>query len=404
MILALLGLILAFLVVAARRYIEVDEVQLPDLVGLSITEAGDILADYNLEPIAYPEYIRAAQVDEVTSQTPPAGTIVRRGRTVSLGVHTPPSQERAPVLIGLTADEALALARELELNLGRIEYAHNDVPAGIVISQTPEPGNPVTEIDGLQVTVSRGPELPPVALPDVRGLSLDEAEQRLRSMGFVSVSRVAVGTTQVSPGSVISQEPAAGTVVDRSAQVFLGYGLAGNVVVQVPSVRNELASTAQVRLRSAGLIPASVEYVNEPSMARGMVVRTVPAAGSYTLANTPVHLVVNDAAGSVNIQGQDLPPDLPETGPVRGGDQLFPAGELGGRTVPFSFDPAAQGIPSLLEQRYDLRVVVEDDRGTRDVLERNMPAGEGLSTDITVYGDALLQMYINEVFFMAWRP
>ncbi len=406
LILALLGLVLAFLVIAARGYIEVDEVALPNLVGLSITEATDVLAELNIQPVAYPEYIRAAVVDEVTSQTPPAGTVVRRGRTVSLGVHTPPGESRAPVLIGLTAEEALALAREQSLNLGQILYAHNDVPAGIVISQTPEAGNPVDPLEGLQVVVSRGPELPPVAIPDVRGLMLDEAEQRLRSMGFVSISRVATGTTPSRPGSVISQDPVAGTVVDRSTPVFLGYGLDSNVVVQVPALNGQFASTAQIQLRSAGLVPGSVQYVDDTSVATGAVVRTIPSAGSYTLAGTPVRLVVNGAAGSVTIGGDQLP-TIGENGAAPGGStapELFPEGELGSRTVPFNFEPAAQGIDSLMEQRYDLRVVVEDERGEVTVLERNMPAGEGLSTDITVYGDALLRMYINEIFYMAWRP
>lgn len=401
LVLVLLVLGLVLLVIAARNYIEVDEVELPSLIGMDITAASQLLADENIIAVAYPEHIRAASIDEVTSQSPPAGAVVRRGRTVSLGVHTPPTAARAPVLIGLTAEEALAQAREQNLNLGQILYAHNDVPAGIVISQSPEPGSTVDSSVGLQVTVSRGPELPPVAIPDVRGLMLEEAELRLRQLGFITISRVAAGTTRDRPGSVLNQQPVAGSVVDRSTPVYLSYGLAGDVVVQVPSLTGQFASTAQVQLRSAGLQAGSVEYVNEPGVATGAVVRTEPAAGSYTLAGAPVRLIVNGSAGTVQLGG-DLP-TAPEAG--GGGDrELFPVGELGSRSVPFDFDPAAQGIPALMEQRYDIRIVVDDDQGERTALERNMPAGEALSTTVTVYGDALLQMYINEIFYMAWRP
>lgn len=399
LILALLGLVLAFLVVFARSYIEVDEIELPNLIGMDISDATELLARDNIVPLAYPETIRNAAIDEVTSQTPPAGTVVRRGRTVSLGVHNPPGQARAPVLIGLTAEEALALTRAENLNLGQIDYAHNDAPAGIVISQTPEPGSNVDPTVGLQVVVSRGPELPPVPMPDVRGQMLDDAEQRLRAAGFISVSRVATGTTANRPGSVMNQEPVAGTMVDRSTPVFLGYGLASATVVQVPSVGGRTASTAQGQLRSAGLIPASVEYVDEPSVAMGSVVRTIPSAGSYTLVNTPVRLVVNAAPGTVPIDEPVFSePSLP-TAP-----ELFPEGELGSRSITFDFNPADQGIQSLMEQRYDLTVVVEDDQGERTVLERNLPGGEAISTTLTVYGDALLRMYINGIFYMAWRP
>ena len=402
LILALLGVVLALLIVSARNYVEVDEVALPNLVGMNIDEASALLAQENITAAAYPEFIRAASIDEVTSQAPPAGTIVRRGRTVSLGVHTPPSEARAPVLIGLTAEEALAQARQQSLNLGQIEYAHNDAPAGIVISQSPEPGSAVDPEVGLQVTVSRGQELPPVAMPDVRGLMLDDAEQRLRQAGFISVSRVAAGTTTNRPGSVVSQQPSAGAMVERSMPVYLSYSLAGDVVVQVPALRGQDAQTAQIRLRAERLAVAGIEYTDDPSVPTGTVVRTQPAAGSYMLANTPVRLVVNAAPGTVPEFSDEAPAAGIEPGP--GSPDLFPSGELGGRSVPFEFDPAAQGIPSLMNQRYDLRIVVEDDEGERTVLERNMPAGEALSTTVTVYGDALLRMYINEIFFMAWRP
>lgn len=403
LILALLGLVLAFLIVTARNYIEVDELELPNLIGMDISQATEVLARENITVNTYAETVRGAAINEVTSQTPPPGTLVRRGRTVSLGIHDPPGQARAPVLIGLTAEEALALAREENLNLGQINYAHNDAPAGIVISQTPEAGSGVDPTVGLEVTVSRGPELPPVAMPDVRGQMLDDAEQRLRAAGFISISRVATGTTSNRPGSVTSQDPSAGTMVDRSTPVFLSYGLAASTVVQVPSVAGHSSAEAQSALRSAGLVPGSIEYVDEPSVPMGNVVRTVPAAGSYTLTDTPIRLVVNAAPGTVALDEPLFSEPALQGVPDQGQD-LFPEGELGGRSVPFDFNPADQGIQSLMEQRYDIMVVVEDDQGERTVLERNLPGGEAISTTVTVYGDALLRMYINGIFYMAWRP
>ena len=43
-ILALLGLVLAFLIVTARNYIEVDELELPNLIGMDISQATEVLA------------------------------------------------------------------------------------------------------------------------------------------------------------------------------------------------------------------------------------------------------------------------------------------------------------------------------------------------------------------------
>ena len=402
LLLALLLFAFLLLLVAARNYIEVSEVELPDLLGMPFTEAEVLLARYDITPVSYEENIRIAEPGEITSQAPRPGTTVRRGRTVSLGVHTPPGGARAPVLIGLTAEEALAQARSESLNLGRIEYEDNDAPAGIVISQTPEPGSSVDPDAGLQVVVSRGPELPPVTMPDVKGQALDAAEQRLRSLGFISIGRVASGTTRGTPGLVTSQEPDAGRQVDRGTPVFLGYDLAADVVVQVPPLGGMHANTARVQLQRSGLAVGGVEYDDDPAAPAGTVLGSVPAAGTYTLNGTPVKIIVNGQPGSVALDPVDDRPPADET--AAGRTDLFPQDDLGGRDVPFSFDPASQGIPALLERRYDLRLVVEDERGERTVLDRDMPAGEGVETGVTVYGDALLRMYINDVFFMAWRP
>ncbi len=408
LVVLLLGLALVFTIIVARDYIEVQEVPLPDFIGLDVEAAQQQLAGLDLVPITFPETRQGAVPGAVTSQSPSAGTMVRQGRTVSLGVHMPPQDARAPVLIGLSAEAALALAREENLNLGQIEYEHNNAPAGIVISQQPEPGSVVDPFTGLQVVVSRGLELPPVQMPSLVGQMLDQAEQQLRGQGFVNIVRVATGTTSNRPGSVLSQQPAAGETVERSALVSLGYGLAADVVVTVPNVIGQAASTAQAQLRNAGLVVGTIGYTSRPDLSPGSVVETNPAQGSYTLSGTPVRMVVNGAEGSVSV----LPP-ADQTGGSPGtpglipddlSEPLFPEGELGSRNVPFEFDPASQGIPNLLESAYGLRVVVEDERGERTVLERTVPAGDAISTNVIVYGDAMIRVYVNDIFYMAWSP
>lgn len=403
LVLALLGLGFVFTVMSARDYVEVPELALPSLVGLDYDEAARILTENDLVPISYAENLRNARINEVTSQSPAAGTIVRQGRTVSLGVHTPPQDARAPVLIGLTAEAALALARQQSLNLGQIDYEHNNAPPGIVISQQPEPGSIVDPILGLEMVVSRGPELPPVNMPDLRGLMLDDAEQRLRQMGFMSIVRVATGVSASLPGSVTAQQPAPGQLVERAAPVSLSYALNSSIVIPVPSVIGQPLATAQMRLRAAGLAVGSIGYAPDSGGEPGTVVSVSPPVGSYTLQDAPVRLVLaGTVTDSVPLVTEDPvqvdTPQVPNT-------PLFPVGELGSRNIPISFDPAQHGIASLMQNSYRLQVEVEDDQGTRTVLERSVPAGEAVSTSVIVYGDdAMVRMYLNDLFYMAWRP
>lgn len=389
--------------ITARDYIEVAEIPLPDLVGLDFDQAAIVLEQADLVPVPFAEYNRNAPVNAVTSQAPAAGTIVRQGRTVSLGINTPPQDSRAPVLISRTAEDALQLAREQNLNLGQIEYEHNaNAPAGIVISQTPEPGEPVDPLQGLRIVVSRGPELPPVSMPDMRGRMLDDAEQALRQMGFVQIVRVATGTTGSRPGSVISQQPPPGEVVERATPVTLGYGLDSSVVVTVPTVAGQSAVIAQQRLRNAGLSVGAIEYVQDPNVVSGTVVSSRPSAGSYTLSGSPVSLVVNGTT-PIDVPVQEEVVVTPGA-PTTPGTPLFPEGEFGSRTIPFSFNPADHRIDALMSQSYRLSLEVEDERGVRTVYDSTVPAGEAVNTTVTIFGDAMLKMFINDILYMAWAP
>ena len=76
----------------------------------------------------------------------------------------------------------------------------------------------------------------------------------------------------------------------------------------------------------------------------------------------------------------------------------------GGRNVPFDFDPASLGVASLQEQAYRFKLVIADERGERTALERQMSPGEPVQVDLTVYGEATLQTYINDILFQAWNP
>ncbi|HZW98562.1 MAG TPA: hypothetical protein VFF10_00745, partial [Trueperaceae bacterium] len=77
----------------------------------------------------------------------------------------------------------------------------------------------------------------------------------------------------------------------------------------------------------------------------------------------------------------------------------------GSRTIPFTFDPTFMGVRRLLEEPYRLQLIVSDERGERTVFDEELDPGEVASTSVPVYGpDALLQTYIDGVFFQAWRP
>lgn len=407
--LALLGVLLlaltGFIVVLGNRYLEVAEVRVPEVVGQDFQTARRALRDAGLQVTTYPEDVLGAQVDSVTSQTPEAGQTVRRGRTVSVGVNTPPNDTRVPSLVGLSQTDIAARLSDRGLQLGETNYGFSDLPEGQIISQSPEPGSALPAGRGVDITVSRGQEEREVALPDLVGLPLNEAKRRLEALGFRRVEEV---PTRLGRGGVNAQNPRPGQRAQVSAPVTLYYTFSGSQVVRVPNVRGLPLERAEQALRSAGL---RVVWVSEdpydPAEPRG--VSEISPSG-HTLRGTPVSLRVNGSAGSfrpdpsgVGQVGQDAGPNGAARNDNDMSENAQQSGRSDGRTIPINFDPAIYGS-FLRGKPYDFRLDVTDAEGERTVIDRSMTADTPVEGSVEVYGEAELRMFIDGQIVLAFNP
>lgn len=406
--LALLVAFGAFTGASMLAYFEVEEVRLPDVTGLSLAQATEQLRQRELRVRTFPDHVLDEPPDVVTNQSPPPGAVVRRGRVVSVGVNTPSEADRVPSLVGLREADAAAKARDVNLTVHEVVYEHHERPPGTVVEQAPAAGRELASGERLRLVVSRGPEPASIEMPDVTGMRVQDARARLREAGFARVEAIANRVSMQRPGVVGEQSPEAGERVRPGTAVRIGYALEGRDVVQVPPVGGLSVWRAQLALESAGLAVGAVEFVRRPELPEG-VVETRPSG--VTVAGSPVQLVVNGEPGGANAlldrerrDGGDprdgIGGDWQRDG-SRGASQL----EEGARAVPFRFVPDDLGVRSLMEETYELRLVVSDERGERTVLDERVDAGETVSAQVTVYGDEpLLQTYVNDVFFQAWRP
>lgn len=382
---------------AAVEYVRVRDARTPALTGLPLSEATRLAEEAGLSVRSYPVEADGVAAQVVVEQAPEAGTIVRAGRTLSVGVQVPSEADRMPALVGTGENDALAALAGLSLPAPRIRYATDEATAGRVIAQEPPAGRTVAGDASVELVVSRGPDAPPVEIPRLVGSDLSTAREQLAALGVRRVETVPVGVSMERPGTVTQQRPAPGTVVPVGTPVLLGYALEGSRVAYVPDVAGLEPWRARVALRSAGLNLGPVETVQRDDVPGG-VVGTRPSG--LTVAGAPVTLIVNRADG-VDPRGGGVA-DGGEAGDD-GGDP-FVVGD-GARTVPFRFDPGDLGVRSLVEQPYRLQLVVRDDDGERTVFDRTVPAGEEVRTSVIVRGEApLLQTYVNGVFFQAWRP
>lgn len=423
--LVVLGALFAVLVMASMwvlgRYLQTGEVRLPDLEGRGYDEAAAELRTLGLEPRAYPEIDPRAAANAVVSQAPPAGQLVRPGRQVAVGVNGLAEARVAPTLVGLRESDAVARAEAVGVAVESVVYVGSDRPPGAVVRQEPPAGTALAPGQSLALTVSRGVAEGPIVLPDLAGRPIDEAEAELAALGVRQVERVAAELSFDRPLSVTDQRPAAGTSVLPSTPVTLVYALEGARVVQVPDVAGLPLWRAQLALRAAQLQVGAVRRVEDATLPEG-VVEAVPSG--YTVAGSPIALTVNGAPtpADFGIGGDDrLRPfgDEPSRDPLEDDrleaastpEEVVPAPGTsrveadGARVIPFRFDPATVGVASLTREPYRLTVVLSDGEGERTVLDRDLAAGEGVEISVRVVGDEpLLQTFINDSFFQAWRP
>lgn len=422
LIVAVLVATLLYALLNVRSYFQVSEIEVPELLGVSGEQAAQRLQSLGLEPVVFNETIVTAEVGAVTSQSPRAGTLVREGRRISLGVNVPSASVQVPIFVGRQSADINSELTELNLMVGEVTFDFSNQPQGTVLGQNPEPGAVVSTGTAVNLTVSRGSNIQMVSVPDVTGENVEAAQRQLRELGFTNIRTVAGGVSFDNPGSVLDQLPLPGESVPLSTGITLAYALSTDAVVPVPALQGLPLSNVQALLRAQGLTVGALTYIDDPEQPRGVV--SYQPVG-YTLLGSPVSIVVNgdeqleverpiDLFDGFGEPTTTRPPSTaspirtitgtPGTDSQTNTSSTTEAVPEGGRVIPFNFNPASQGLRSLENQSYKLTLVVSDDNGERTVIDRTLEAGEGVNETVTVFGDALLQTYINDLLFQAWNP
>ena len=143
------------------------------------------------------------------------------------------------------------------------------------------------------------PELVPddAKVPQVVGLTYDEAVNRLEAAGF----KARVGEerfVELAPKStVLSQTPPPGSSEPRGAEIILDVS-AGQRQLQVPTVVGLTQALAQDAIEKAGLEIGEVTE-RESQSARGAVLETSPPPGQTVSPSTRIDIVVSSGPPAV---------------------------------------------------------------------------------------------------------
>jgi len=228
-------------------------------------------------------------VDQVLAQDPAAGARAHDGSTVTLTVSRGPGDIAIPPVEGLDQKTAVAQLTDAGLVVSRVVRQTDDtVPAGEVVKTSPTAGQTVQRGSAVTLFVSSGPKQ--VTVPNVVNLTKQQAQQTLGSRGF-DVTVVEQASSAADPGTVLRQNPAAGTKAEPGASVTLVVARAVPTVF-VPDLTGQSASEAQDTLAAAGLVARTTFRDVTDQTQDGIVLDQRPAGGTQVKQGAPVRLFV----------------------------------------------------------------------------------------------------------------
>jgi beta-lactam-binding protein with PASTA domain len=146
---------------------------------------------------------------------------------------------------------------------------------------------------------------PDVAVPNVVGLTQSSAQEAITTAGLTMGVITQAYSATVPAGSVISQNPAAGSSVPPGSAVDLVVSR-GNQPVTVPNVVGKPETPARRVITRAGLVVGNVTRAFSTTVAKGSVISQNPAAGTSALPGTAVDLVVSKGKQNHRITGAGI--------------------------------------------------------------------------------------------------
>ena len=230
-VLLLIGLVLIFDKLVMPLYISQGTVKVvPDVLNMQYEDATNTLHHAGLKAIKryHVKYLSGVDSNIVLSQMPEAGVEVKPGRNVYLVVNKREKPSFSmPDLLGRPELDARETVARMDLKLQNVQISTvtKSEENGRVLSQSIPAQTMVKSGSSVSIIVGRfeasAEGMKKVAVPDVLGMSLEQARQVVADAGL----RMGKVTTEYSaslvPNTVISQRPAVNAYVSPDQPVEL---------------------------------------------------------------------------------------------------------------------------------------------------------------------------------------
>lgn len=213
----------------------------------------------------YSDEIAKGHVAEVQ---PAAGTEANTGSTVEVRMSKGKRPVTVPGVKGQERDRAKKTLEKAGLQVAEeTEEFNKDIPSGQAIRTDPKEGAEVESGSEVTLVLSNA-----IEVPDVQGLSIDDARKALREAGLNPVDGAPVEDSSEDSGDVAEQAPGAGELLDPSKNTDVE--IRESTSQRVPWVLGLTGERAREKLEDAGF---EVEIKGDPN---GLVLGQSPGPSS----------------------------------------------------------------------------------------------------------------------------
>jgi len=192
--------------------------RVPRLLGTPLSDGIQELENIGLA-VSDTEFVSHPQAPqgEIVWQDPPPGVAVPEGARVAISVSRGPRPIQVPDVTGYEREIAIQLIEAAGLTVARVDTGLAPAERGVVVSTSPTAGRSLNPGSGVGLFVSVGAAS--IRIPDVTGLTVDEARVLLEEAGLVLGTPRMRTTNMHEPDLIFEQTPAGGTLSAPGAAV-----------------------------------------------------------------------------------------------------------------------------------------------------------------------------------------
>lgn len=269
-----------------------------------------------------------------------------------------------PNVVGKQVSVAKNMLEDKHLRVSTSEVTNTDIPAGQVISQTPGAGEKVKEQRTIHLVVSKG--VGDITVPDLSGLSLEQARQRLKDIGLV-VGKITQQSMDGKPDNVIiAQTPSGDSKVAKGTTVDVVVNKAKAKKVKMPDLIGMTLKDARDVLASHNLgVNQIVGSIEEKSVVTNQSTKSGDEIDEGTAINLTTEFKEEKKKEESKLSSSNR-----TKGTV---DVTVPSGS----------------------KKQELRIVVKDDEGSTVIYDDVNKPGDRIVKNVSGIGNVRIEVYLN---------